>query len=477
MIIDLCVSVIFIVMLKNINLIVACQKDGGISLKGKIPWTCPSDMRHFREITINSRPPLKNAVVMGRKTFDSIGKPLSGRINYVVTKNESLSSTDSIIYATSLDGALKSAAQNNSVDKIFVIGGADIYHQTLRDWNQFIDTTWLTQINTNYECDRHINLDLIKENHYLSLCNPHTDPTGTELTFHKYLGRNRGEEGYLNLMQRILDEGELRNNRTGIKTRSLFGERLVFDISERIPFITTKKLAWKTCLKETLFFISGKTDNAILNSQNVHIWDGNSSREYLDRIGLVNRRVGDLGPVYGFQWRHFGADYDTCESDYTDKGIDQLSEIIRLIKTDPTSRRIVLTAWNPAAQSKMVLPPCHMVAQWYVRKSQFLDCQMYQRSCDVALGVPFNIASYSMLTYMLAHVCGLQPGRYTQVLGDAHLYETHISSIKEQLQRHPHQFPRLQFARKVSNIEDFKLSDFIIHNYESYPAINMDMVV
>lgn len=463
---------------KKINVIVACQKsDWGIAMRGGIPWRAPADMRHFREITSTTTDPtLQNAIVMGRKTFDTIGKPLPKRFNYVITRNKELQNSvlPNTFFLPNLPTALEHATSNPSVEKVFVIGGEDIYKQTFGQ-GHCIDKTFLTLIDTHYPCDQFIDKKIIKKLHYPN-AGRIVKENGVELNFQELSKRNDGEDEYLNLLKKILERGERRENRTGVDTLSLFGERLEFDISQSIPFITTKRLAWKTMLRELLWFVSGDTNNAHLQEKNVHIWDGNASREYLDSIGLTHRQEGDLGPVYGFQWRHFGAEYKDCNTDYSGRGVDQLSQIVEQLKNDRYSRRIILSAWNPAAQADMALPPCHVLAQWYVCGDR-LDCQMYQRSCDIALGVPFNIASYSVLTYMLAHLTGLQPGRYIQVMGDTHLYVNHIDAVKEQITRTPYPFPQLKFSRDVQDINDFVENDFIIDNYIYHPSIKMDMVV
>lgn len=467
---------------KYFNIILAgkiIMGDIGIGNKGTIPWKAPTDLKFFKETTITAKKGLQNAVIMGRVTFDSIGRPLPGRINYVITRNEKLlnSSSAKVQYCPHLQYALDAAGKNPLVDKLFVIGGADIYQQAFTEWKDYIDTTYFTQVCTSNGCDRYIRESLITNTHYPPSIREHTEQNGTKLVFKEYHSINRGEEEYLNLMRRILIDGDPRKNRTGIDTISTFGERMVFDITNRIPFLTTKRLAWKTMLRELLWFISGDTNNKTLNAKGVHIWDGNSTREYLDSVGLKDRPEGDLGPVYGFQWRHFGAEYYDCRTDYTGKGVDQLANVVKLIKEDPTSRRIIMSAWNPLAQPEMALPPCHILAQWYVREGGYLDCQLYQRSCDVALGVPFNIASYSVLTYMLAHVCKLQPGKFIHILGDAHIYSNHIDGVKQQLERKPYQFPHLKFKREIDDIDDFKEDDFIVVDYKFHPTIKMTMAV
>ncbi|KKL97108.1 hypothetical protein LCGC14_1837770 [marine sediment metagenome] len=468
-------------MYKNINLIVACQRqDWGIAMNGELPWKAPTDMRHFKQVTSETKNyNLRNAVVMGRKTYDTIGRPLPNRMNYVVTRNPDLLQITGkdLCYVPSLKEALEQSTANQDIERVFIIGGADMYMQSLTEWRRWIDTTYLTLIDTEYPCDQFLSQKLVEENHNLVSTQEHVEKNGTRVVFQELRARNLGEEEYLNLMRRILQNGTRRSNRTGIDIISLFGERMVFDINTNIPFLTTKRLAWKTMLRELLWFISGDTNNATLQAKNVHIWDKNSTREYLDSIGLYEREEGDLGQVYGFQWRHFGAEYTNCHADYTGKGVDQLQEVIRLIKEDPDSRRIILSAWNPLAQPSMVLPACHLLSQWYVRDGKYLDCQMYQRSGDVALGVPFNIASYSLLTYMLAQVTGLQPGMYTHILGDAHIYVNHIEAVKQQFDRVAYTFPRLRFTRQVPDIDDFKEEDFEVLDYRCHPTIKMVMAV
>jgi len=236
-------------------------------------------------------------------------------------------------------------------------------------------------------------------------------------------------------------------------------------------------MAWKTCLKELLWFIQGKTDNRLLQQSGVHIWDGNASRDFLDSRGLSHYAEGDLGPVYGHQWRHFNAKYETHETDYTGQGVDQLAEIIRCLK-DPVerfSRRLVMSAWNPCQLDKMALPPCHVLCQFNVDKNNSLSCSLYQRSGDVGLGVPFNIASYSFLTHILAKHCGLVAHEFIYYLGNAHIYDDHIEALKPQLLRRPFPFPRLEISVLRENINDYAITDFKLSEYQSYDSISMKM--
>jgi thymidylate synthase len=298
-------------------------------------------------------------------------------------------------------------------------------------------------------------------------------------------------------------------DRTGTGTLSIFAPpQLRFRLSrpaasphERptpiLPLLTTKRVFLRAVIGELLWFVAGSTSSIPLSEAGIKIWDGNGSREFLDSVGLQHRAVGDLGPVYGFQWRHFGAEYLDAQTDYSGKGVDQLVEVVNKLKTNPYDRRIILSAWNPADLKKMALPPCHMFCQFYVSYPQAsqdeaqngnrveprkprgrLSCQLYQRSCDMGLGVPFNIASYALLTHMIAHVCDLDPGEFVHVLGDAHVYRDHVEALKVQLEREPREFPELRIARERGcEIDGWKPEDFEVKNYKPHPTIAMKMSV
>jgi len=272
------------------------------------------------------------------------------------------------------------------------------------------------------------------------------------------------EQQYLDLIDDILKNGHSETGRNG-KTTSVFGRSMRFSLKNTIPLLTTKKTAWKTCLKELLWFIRGQTDNNILAKNGVHIWDANANSS-------------DLGPIYGHQWRHFNAPYTDCSTDYTGKGVDQLQLIIDQLR-DPIkrySRRLVMSAWNPCQIPEMALPPCHVLVQFYVRENK-LSCALYQRSGDVGLGVPFNIASYSFLTHLIAKHTGLEAHEFIHFLGDAHIYENHIEALKEQIQRKPYPFPKIEIKRVCDKIEDYREDDIIIHDYVHHPTIKMEMSV
>lgn len=288
------------------------------------------------------------------------------------------------------------------------------------------------------------------------------------------------EEQYLNLLREILERGTWEDGRNG-RTKSIFGYSMRFSLQNgRIPILTTKKTAWKSCLKELLWFIRGDTDNKILQNQNVHIWDGNTTREFLDSRGLGHYAEGLIGPGYGYQWRHFNATpYDPVTGQpQENRGIDQLGQIIEALK-DPaqrTSRRLIMTAWNPLQLDEMALPPCHILCQFNVHDGNKLSCSMYQRSCDVPLGSPFNIASYSFLTHLLAKHCGLEAHEFVYFMGNCHIYEDHIESMRTQVERTPFEFPTIEIKTIRENIDDYEVDDFVIHNYKSGEPIRMNMV-
>ncbi|KAJ4291730.1 Thymidylate synthase [Kalmusia sp. IMI 367209] len=308
------------------------------------------------------------------------------------------------------------------------------------------------------------------------------------------------EYQYLDLIRDILRDGEHRPDRTGTGTYSIFAPpQMKFSLSRPssdpsqppeliLPLLTTKRVFLRAVVGELLWFVAGSTSSKPLSEAGIKIWDGNGSREFLDNVGLSHHEEGDLGPVYGFQWRHFGAEYKGHDQDYTGQGVDQLAEVIDKLKNKPYDRRIILSAWNPADLKKMALPPCHMFAQFYVsfprakegeaKPRGVLHSILYQRSCDMGLGVPFNIASYALLTHMLAHVCDLTPGTFTHTMGDAHVYVDHVEALKVQLEREPRDFPTLRIGREAGGeIDGWKAEELEVVGYKPHATIAMKMSV
>ena len=252
---------------------------------------------------------------------------------------------------------------------------------------------------------------------------------------------------YLDLLQDILDNGVDKGDLTGTGTRSVFGRQMRFDLSQGFPLLTTKKVHLKSIIYELLWFLKGDTNVRYLQEHGVRIWN-----EWADENG-------DLGPVYGAQWRN-----------WNNEGIDQIKNLIETLKKNPNDRRMIVSAWNPSQVPNMALPPCHMMFQFYVADNK-LSCMLYQRSCDMFLGVPFNIASYALLTMMIAHVCGFEPGEFVHTLGDTHIYHNHFEQVKEQLTREPRPLPQMIIKRKVDSIDDFQYEDFELVGYDPWPAI------
>ncbi|PVB61650.1 thymidylate synthase [Labrenzia sp. 011] len=261
---------------------------------------------------------------------------------------------------------------------------------------------------------------------------------------------------YLDLLQKILDEGVDRGDRTGTGTRSLFGHQMRFDLSEGFPLVTTKKLHLRSIIHELLWFLAGDTNIRYLKENGVRIWD-----DWADENG-------ELGPVYGYQWRSWPAP--------DGRSIDQIANLLTMIRTSPESRRLIVSAWNPALIDEMALPPCHALFQFYVARGK-LSCQLYQRSADVFLGVPFNIASYALLTMMVAQVTGLEPGDFVHTLGDAHLYSNHFDQAREQLTRAPRPLPDMKINPAVSDLFAFRFEDFGLVNYDPHPHISAPIAV
>jgi thymidylate synthase len=294
---------------------------------------------------------------------------------------------------------------------------------------------------------------------------------------------NFEEKQYLRLVSKIIDDSNNTQCGRNGNVYSSIGESMRFSLKNNtIPLLTTKRVAWKTCLKELLWFIRGDTNNRNLKEQNVTIWNGNATREYLDSRNLQHLKEDDLGPVYGHQWRFWNAPYSKefgCLETYKDKGIDQLQNIIDTLNhpTERYSRRIIMSAWNPEQLDEMALPPCHVLSQFKVTNNDELTCILYQRSGDVGLGVPFNIASYSFLTHLLANHCNLKAKEFIHFIGDAHIYDDHCDILRQQILREPYSFPQLIINNTYDDINEYSLADFSLENYKYYDALKMDMRV
>ena len=290
------------------------------------------------------------------------------------------------------------------------------------------------------------------------------------------------EYQYLNLLSDILTNGIVRTDRTNVGTISVFGRQLRFNnINKKFPLLTTKKVYWKGVAEELLWFLRADTNANNLKDKKVHIWDGNTSREYLDSVGLNHYEEGECGPFYGFQWRHFGADYKTMHDDYTGKGIDQVKRVIDTIKTNPYSRRLIVSAWNPTVLDKMCLNPCHVMYQFYCNPDKKeISVHMYQRSADVFLGLPFNIASTATFLSLIGYLTDYTPKDVIVSIGDTHIYSNHVEQCKTQIERTPYEWCKLFIddnGLKIENIEDFNYTNLKLLDYKSHPTIKAEMAV
>lgn len=433
------------------DIIFAIDSKSGYAKNGSIPWKNREDLSHFKYLTLN------NIVIMGRITWESLPiKPLPHRINIVISNT--LKNEEECLIFNNLEDSLK-FCKNYPNKKIFVIGGADLIYTALR--HPLFNNMYLTLLDDNYECDKF--LDNIPFDR-LFLIDTHTIIDGI---INKYTGNfyNYGEDNYLNLGKEILLKGDKRLTRNGY-TLSLFGKQLEFDLSEGFPLLTTKKMFFRGIVEELLFFISGNTDTKFLENKGINIWKGNTNKEFLEQLNL-NYKEGWMGPMYGYQWRFFNKPYNRFS---LTKGIDQLENLIKEIKTNPSSRRLLLTAYNPIQVDEGVLYPCHsIIIQFYILDNK-ISCKMYQRSADYFLGLPFNIASTSLLLLIIAKECNLIPDKVILTFGDIHIYEEHIPQVEKQIKRFPFIFPTINI-KNDKKFDKYSFEDFELKNYNSYDTL------
>lgn len=468
---------------KQINIIVAIDSKNGIGKDNSIPWNFKDDMKYFKKVTTETSDVKKrNAIIMGRKTWESIGKhSLPNRINVVLTSYPQKygEKINDILFYSDMNVAIENMMATEEVENIFIIGGSKLYKDTMEfcGYPHYCDKLYVTHIEGDYDCD--VFFPEIDNKKYGILSKKKAD----NMTFTVYKNRkNRDHEEYqyLDMIENIMKNGYENMDRTKVGTLSLFGNMSRYSLkNNQIPMLTTKKVFLRGVIEEVLWFLRGDTDVKKLQEKNVHIWDGNSSREYLDSIGLNHYEEGDGGPIYGFNFRHFGAKYVNCHTDYKDEGVDQLAECINLIKNNENSRRILINLWNPSQLKEVSLPACHCMYQFYVRDNT-LSCMMTQRSADFALGVPFNLVSASILTIILANICNLEPCELIHSVGNAHVYKNHIEGLSRQVKRCPKQFPKIVLNKKLETIEDIEnldSSDFVLSEYDPHPGIKMKMAV
>lgn len=500
----------------GLQIIVATALNRVIGRDNEIPWPhIRQDFRFLFHVTTyvepevkQTNPDLKNVVIFGRKTYESIPQsalPLKNRINVVISRTTK--EIPGVLVFESLPKAIRTLRSSVPHNKIFILGGSLVYQEVLD--NDLCDKIYLTRINKEYEGDRFFpeipgsfeitgmsrtfstdfvtydfvtyeKVSTIKEKPVPSMDELVLTGGEPKVQVPKYVAcpmikvRYHEEFQYLDILADVLSRGTLKSNRTGTDAYSKFGYQMRFDLSKSFPLLTTKKVALRSIIEELLWFIRGSTNGNDLLKKNVRIWELNGARSFLDNLGFTEREEHDLGPIYGFQWRHCGAKYLDMHADYSGQGVDQLKIVIDKIKNNPNDRRLIVCSWNVADLGRMALPPCHCLFQFYVSEGK-LSCMMHQRSCDLGLGVPFNIASYSILTAMIAQVCGLELGEFVHNLADAHIYVDHVEPVKEQISRVPFPFPQLKLNPEIKSIEEFTIDDINVVNYVSHPPIKMAM--
>jgi dihydrofolate reductase/thymidylate synthase len=466
-----------------------------IGSKGQLLFSLKDDMSFFKNITSKETSNIKNIVLMGRKTYDSIPtefKPLKNRINLVLTNNTDLIVDEVIDFAKDLYYITMDTFLNfyKFEYNVFVIGGSEIYSQFENEY----DMIYLTEVKTykmEEEPDTFINPPN-DEYEIVDYSEKYTNANKTcEYRIIKYIHLEynvSNDYKYFLLFDTILSKGNSRIDRTNVGTISYFGNSLRFDISDgNIPIMTTKYVPFKTIVEELLWICRGDTDAKILQKKNIKIWDGNTSRDFLDKRGLYHYSEGTLGAGYGWQLRFQGAEYDEKYSD-TSKikqhpgGIDQLEHVLNLLKNDPFSRRIMFSYWNPSDFDKTALIPCHVLVQFYVEEIdnvQYLSCQFYMRSSDTFLASCYNICSYTILTYILAKKCGMKPKDIIYTVGDSHIYNTHIDAVKEQMERKPRCCPKLLVDDSVIGKDwgEIDANDFELIGYFPDKSIRVPMAV
>lgn len=448
--------------LNKFNIILATSVNNVLGLNNDIPWKkdYPEELQYFKKITSYSENDKKNVLIMGRKTFESLPKLLPNRIHIIVSSKYELNKDD-VYVVNSFDSAVNLALKLSN--NIFVIGGKSIYIQAFN--HHLCGKVYHTIINKEYEGDVFLEM-----NNY----NIISEFKNGDLNF-RILELN-GEYKYLQLLSKIKNNGSIRETRNG-KTLSIFDDTLIFDLKYGFPLLTTKKMFWKGIVEELLFFIRGDTNSKLLENKGVNIWKWNTTKEFISKCNL-DYEEGDMGPMYGWQWRHFGAEYKDCNHNYKDKGYDQLKKVIETIKNDPNSRRIIMSDFNPSQSHLGVLYPCHsLILQFYVNENR-LDVKMYQRSIDSFLGLPFNIASTSLLLMIIAKLCNYTPGRVIITMGDIHIYNNHLNQIESQLCRNPLKMCSINIPdfKSIEEVENSKLEDYQLKDYISDSLIKADMV-
>ena len=517
-------------MSKLLNLIV-CHSfpNRGIGLNNRLPWNLSKELIHFKKITCSTDSELKkNAVIMGRNTWESLptkSQPLKDRFNVVLTKQKKrFNNYEKCDYITnSIEDSINYLSELDEIQRIFVIGGASLYNEIMNEYTDLIDKLYITELYQNVKCDTYfpeINDEYFKltkiskfneeNNQYFRYLVYQNKKFITEKqalviennSFNKNILANSkpkinyeiNESHWVNkeelqtshLLKNILDNGIETESRNS-KTLSLFSpNNLHYNLEDTLPVDTIKKSFIRGIFEELMFVIRGETDNKILQDKNVHVWDGNTSREFLDSRGLQHLPEGDLGATYGFNLRHFSSSYKNCKTNYSfnesNKGFDQLEYIINLIKKEPTSRRIIINLFDPTQLKYCSLPPCLCFYQFNVDvKRKKLNLMIFNRSSDAVVASKWNCTHGAILVHLICSLEGidLTPGNLTHNFGDVHIYADHIEAVKKYIKKEPLPYPKLKIKNKKKKITDFEFSDLKLVGYKSHPRdenLIVDMV-
>ena len=473
------------------NLICAVDKNNGIGINNDLPWKLSGDMNYFKNTTTKG----KNVCIMGRNTWESIPqkfRPLQNRINIIVSNTLNTydieEKYENTIVVSSLESGLNicfnsvhMGEKTNLYDhSVWVIGGETLYNEAIKHPDCY--QIYMTKIYQKYECDKffpkledHFILTSVsrfnQENnvHYrfLVYTNNNIDVSGDLCLKKVPKWQNLEETQYLNALRNIMENGSERIDRTKVGTKSLFGLQFKYNLDDTFPILTTRSIFMRGIFEEFMLYLRGQTDNGILNEKKIHIWDGNTTREFLDSRGLTEYPEGDMGETYGFNFRNFGGTYVDCKTK-TNDGFDQLAYVIDLIKNDPTSRRIIINLWNPKTLKKAALPSCLCQYQFWVDvQNNRLNLQIYIRSSDFFLANNWNTCTGALFVHLLCNLNGinLTPGELTVVTGDTHIYNNHLDCVLENLENEPKPFPKLLVKCKKDNIEDFTWEDIKLIGY------------
>lgn len=435
-----------------VEAILAIDKNFGFGYDNKMAWEVKEELKHFRNITMNK------TLIFGRKTAENI-PPLKGRNVLILSNNKKLLPN----YINVLP---------NIQPNIIIGGGKSVLEHSLSIPN-YINIVHLSVINKTYNCNVYFdNIYNLLKDFYIDFTNYHTD-----FTYYKFIRKHHGEHQYLSLMNSIINNGTMKNGRNGL-TLSQFKADFKFDLTDGFPLLTTKKMFFRGIVEEFIFFIKGRTNTKELEEKGINIWKGNTTNEFIKSLDLPYAE-GIMGPMYGYQWRNFNGDYELDNDNKpieNNNGYDQINKVINQIKNEPNSRRILITSYNPCQTEMGVLYPCHSLMIQFNVDDNFLDMFCYNRSQDLFLGVPYNIASSSLLLTLISNITNKTPRFLYMTMGDVHLYTSHIDSANEQLKnRIPYKFPKLSINN--NNIDTLSFDDFVLENYNYHSTIKAKMVV